>query len=909
MLKRMIAWTFLSAALVLTACGNPVPNVTVPPAAPVASAPSTAPSSPSAMGAESPNVQVAERIYEAAGRRVVRLANGLTVILQENHTAPVVAARIYVRAGSLTEQEFMGCGISHVLEHLVAGGTSTNLNESQSQEKLKILGGDSNAFTTFDRTCYFITTTSDKWPIALELLANWTTKADFTPAEFQREYQVVQREIEMGEAEADRTFYKLVYANRYQIFPAKHPIIGYKTAFQKLTVQDCRTYYQRMYVPDNLIVSIAGDIQLDEALQQVQTQFAAVSRQRVPAIALPPEPPVSSPRLAVAHADVRSARVDWSFPTVDMHDQDMYALDVLAGILAAGDSSLLVRTLRDEQGLVTGISAADNTPYYAPGALMITAELPPSNIAKTQQAVLEAIEKIKAHGVSPEQVQTTKAQVAAGLVYSNQTAEQQATHNGEDFLATNGITFSTLYVERINQVTPEQVDAVARKYLRPEVLLTTILLPLKASDQLAGLNSATQTTSAKPVTELVTLPNGLRVLIGRNPAAPLVSFQYFTLGALLAENESSNGIGNAMMQLLTRGTATRSHEQIAEFLDSTGGELDAVMGNNTFTVKATALKAQAQPTFQLFADVLLHPAFADSELKKIMPLLVQQIESSTEDWFGEGYRFLRMNYYKESPYQRLSVGKVDVVTHLTPALIQAHYAKYFLNPSQSVLAIYGDIDPVEVRKWIEPLGQIPKPTSPPALAKISLANSARTVTQATHKKSAAIFFGYAPGMVVTSPDRHAMTILKTLLAGYNSPGGSILHETLRGQGLVYTVQANNIAGPVPGMFMVMALGQPENTQKITSLIQKIMTEAKAGGFTEEQLATAKDQAITGEKLSDQTIAEQAATAALDELMGLGYQANEHTAENLGKVTREDVIRVANKYLQEPVIAISTPTAK
>lgn len=913
MTMRLMGFVSLLMALVLLGCHNTGGPKSLQPATIPEAAATTVARTPATTPATAPvdlqNVQVMQRITEDPGRMVVRLTNGLSVILQENHTAPVVAARIYIKAGSLTEQEYMGSGISHVLEHLVAGGSSASLKESDSQQALRILGGDSNAFTSFDRTCYFITTTAEKWPLALELLTAWTTRADFTAAEFRREYQVVQREIEMGEAEAARSFYKLIYANRYLVFPARHPVIGYKPAFQKLTWQDCRTYYKRMYVPDNMIVSIAGDIDLAGALKLVQQRFSQVQRSVVPSISLPTEPAVTGTRLAVAHGDVKRARVQWGFPTVDMYDPDMYPLDVLANILASGESSILIRTLRDQKQLVTSIHAGNDTPHWAAGQLEIIAELPPRNIAAAQRALLEIVESIKTNGVGLEQVQKARAQVAAGLVYGNQTAEQQAERNAGDFLVSGNIDYSRMYVERIAQVTPDQVRDAARKYLKPECLLTTILLPNNAPDELAGLTAAAKTSTVRPTVEMVTLPNGLRVLIGRNPAATIVSFQYYTLGALLAENDANNGIGNALMELLPRGTTTRSYDEITGFLDATGGELDASMGNNTFTVKATALRLQAQPTFLLFADVLLHPALSQPQLDEIRPLLLASIERATEDWFGEGYRFLRASYYQDSPYVRLPSGKAEVVSKLTPEQIRAHYKKYLLNPRQSVLAVYGDIDPEQVKQWITQLGQIPAPATPPTLALVSMSNPAKTVTQNSAKGSASVFFGYGPGMLVTSPDRHAMAILQTILGGYNSPGGSVLHETLRGQGLVYTVQASNIAGPVPGMFLIMALGQPENTGKITTLVNKIAADAKAGSFTEEQIATAKDQAITGEHVRDQTIAAQAASAALDELMGLGYQARQKIAENLRQVTREDVKRVANKYLQEPVIAITTPAGK
>ncbi len=315
------------------------------------------------------NAVVIERMLDEPTRRVIKLANGLTVILQENHTAPVVAARIYIKAGSLTEQQYMGCGISHVLEHLVCGASSIRRKEAENSNLLRSIGNHSNAYTTYDHTCYFITTSAEKWPVAMDLLSEWVTDAAFTPQEFAREYKVVQRELEMGEAEAERTFGLLVNANRYTVFPAHYPVIGYKPAFQKLTRDDCYGYYKQMYVPDNMVVSIAGDISLDDAEKLIAQKFSHVGRKKVPAIALPKEPPVSMPRVKVSRADVRQARVCWAFPTVDLYSPDLYALDVLASVLGQGESSVLVRVLRDQKDLVTTIAAENDTPGATDGSI------------------------------------------------------------------------------------------------------------------------------------------------------------------------------------------------------------------------------------------------------------------------------------------------------------------------------------------------------------------------------------------------------------------------------------------------------------------------------------------------------------------------------------------------------------
>ena len=280
---------------------------------------------------------VQQRFVSEPTRRVLKLTNGFTIILQQNRTAPVAAARIYVKAGAITEQQHMGAGISHVLEHLVAGATSGKREESQNTLLLLQLGNDSNAYTDADHTCYFITTTSDKLPVAVDLLVDFTTNTNFTREQFEREFKVVQRELEMGEAEAERTFYLRTLVTRYLESPVRHPVVGYKAAFQALTYEDLKAYYRQMYVPDNMIISLAGDFDMDATEEMVIAQLSGIRRKAVPAIALPAEPPVTVPRRSVAHADIKQARVDWAFPTTDMFSPDLYATDVLASVLGGSE--------------------------------------------------------------------------------------------------------------------------------------------------------------------------------------------------------------------------------------------------------------------------------------------------------------------------------------------------------------------------------------------------------------------------------------------------------------------------------------------------------------------------------------------------------------------------------------------
>ncbi len=849
---------------------------------------------------------VEERLHNEPTRRVVRLTNGFTLILQQNKTAPVAAARVYVKAGAITEQKYMAAGLSHVLEHLVAGATSGKRKEAENTLLLLQIGNDSNAYTDADHTCYFITTSADKLPTAVDLLTDWTTGANFTRAEFDREFKVVQRELEMDEAEADRIFYQHTLVTRYIEHPARHPIVGYKAAFQSLTFEDAKAYYQQMYVPDNMIISLAGDFDLDKTEQMLINHLKGIRRHVVPAVSLPTEPAVTIPRTNVSHADVKQARVDWAFPTTDMFSPDLYATDVLAEVLGGSESSILVRKLRDDLNLVAGIECSNPTPRYAPGQLEITAMLDAEKMPAAEKALFDALDDVTKNGVSAADVDRAKAQNAAMLVYGNQTAEQQAIRNALDFMATGSIDYTEGYVKHIQAVTPDQVVAAARKYINRDRLLTTLVLPNGAKDPTAPAPSTTQGLAANVAVKKTVLKNGVTLLISRNPAAPLAAFNLYTLGGVLAENDKTNGIGAAMMAMLSRGTTTRSHDDITKYLDGTGTSLAATSGNNSFSLSMQCLKDKAPDAFTLFADVALHPKFAPEELTKIREPLLAGVDTATEDWYGEAYKAVKERFYAQSPYKMLPVGTEAVVSKVTADQLRAHYTNYFLDPRRMVIAISGDIDPAAAEAWAAPFAEIPPREV--TLATSSTLAPAGSQTLHTDKGSATIMMAY-PGMSVTSPDRHAAILLQTYLGGYSSPGGSVLFDTLRAKGLVYTVSASDISGAIDGMFLISAQGEPLNAKAIVAQIEQIVDAVKKGNLPDNLLAAAKDQAITGQQLAKQTIADKSGSEALDELLGLGWDDAAKFPAQIRAVTKADVVRVANKYLTKPTIVILTPEEK
>ena len=376
------------------------------------------------------------------------LDNGLTVLIEENHANPVVSVQVFVRTGSIYEQEYLGSGISHFFEHIIHGGTTSTRSEDENRRMLEAIGNNTNAYTTVDHTAYYINTTTEHWRTALALLADWMLHSSITPEEFEREKGVVQRELEQDLDNPERMLAQIAMETRFQVHPVRYPVIGYKELVQKVTRDDLVTYYQRMYTPNNMLLVVVGDVQTATALEHIRATFGTGQRRPLPAISLPEEPPQLGKRTVVKEMAVSQAYMSISFRTVTLTHPHLYALDVLAYILANGPSSRLVRRIQEERQLVYEIQAASYTPAYAEGTLAVWTALDPDQVPAAEEAILQELYRLRDELVSPQELAKAKKQKIADYIFDRQTVEQRARSLGLDMLGTYDADFSETYVRQ-----------------------------------------------------------------------------------------------------------------------------------------------------------------------------------------------------------------------------------------------------------------------------------------------------------------------------------------------------------------------------------------------------------------------------------------------------------------------------
>ncbi|NLF29794.1 MAG: insulinase family protein [Planctomycetes bacterium] len=859
-------------------------------------------------------LEVVRRQVNDRGVTVATLSNGATVIVQENHTVPVVTVQAYVRTGGMLEGPYLGTGVSHLLEHLVAKGATHEEDQPRpgdaapqpTRDRLDEIGAQSNAYTTLDHTAYYINCASGRTSEALDILAGWMARPAIGLDDFQREHGVVQRELEMGRDNAARQMYYAHMANVYGEHPAGTPVIGHLGALRSLTYEDVLAYHARTYVPQRTVFVVAGDVDTAAVLDQLRTILGGWEASRSDVPVLPEVPGVAGVRRVVVPSEaVKDANEYLSFRTIPLIHEDLYALDVLSYILTNGASSRLNRIILRDKQLVTEIDSASWTPAWGAGEFRITFRTDPERIDAAEAEILAQVRRVADEGVTADELARAKRQKVADDVFSRQSVESQAATLAGDYLSTGDVGFSRLYTERIQQVTAEQVRAMARRYLDPGAMVVTRMLPAATAAAEAAEKGGRRTDR----TERFVLDNGLTVVLSTTDSVDLVAMNVAVLGGVMVETDATNGLGTLMASLSTRGAGDRTAEEIAAFFDAAGGAIGGISGNNTFLWSAQVLKDDAPEALDVLADVVIRPTFPEGELAIYRPGLLSAIDQIDEDWSSQMRLHFRRSFFAGSPYRFDPLGTAGVVAAADRDAIAAHHRRW-VRAASAVLTVYGNFDLEAMKRRV-----IERFADMPAGANTIDAPAPRTVdgperhVLPTGNQVAAIMIGY-PGMTFAdTADRDAITVLDTIISGYQLPSGW-LHTQLRGSQLVYVVHAYNWVGCAPGSFVIYAATQPQTAQRVVDTITETIRRTLTHEFTQAEIDQAVNTILTADLLGSQTMAELSAQAALDELYGVGYDYSRSLAERLGAVTPEDLRRVARRYLAgPPVVTLTLPQAE
>jgi len=824
------------------------------------------------------------------------LPNGLTVIVQEDHSAPVASVQAWCATGSIDEDEHLGAGLSHILEHMLFKGTKTRSTNVIAQ-KIQDVGGYINAYTSFDRTVFWIDVPKDGVASALDVLADAMMNSTLPREEYVKEQEVIRREFAMGLDDPDRVAGLLLFATAYQRHPYRFPVIGDIEIYNQLTQDQVMQYYKTRYVPNNLTFVVVGDVDAEKVRQQLTEFFKAYPEKSLKPVFIPEEQPQLGRREVHQEfaTELTHLSLAWHIPEVT--NPDVPALDLLSTILGDGRSSRLYRRVREEAGLAYRISAFSYTPGD-PGLFGIDATLDPKKREAAEQLVLRILDEVKQSGATAEELMKAKKISLSHHLGALTTMRGLASDIGSNWLLTRNLNFSRDYLDAVQKVTLDDIKRVTAHYLTDENLTIVSLNP-KGS-------LLAKAEPAKPVTagevQKFELSNGLRLLVREDARLPLVAMGAVFRSGLLAETPQTNGITRLMAKVLLKGTKTRTAEQIANQIEAVGGSISSEAGNNSFTVSLDVTKPDVKLGVELLSDVLLNATMPEKAIAREEEIQIAAIKQEEEQLTTVARNILRQALFTQHPYALRANGSVDSVQRLTQKDLLEFRDRYVV-AKNGVIFVFGDVKAVEVKQLFEKAlagmrpGTLALTDAHPAapLKKTEIVESRK------EKAQGVIMVGYR-GADIFSPDRYALQLIDEA----SSDLGSRFFVRIREQmGLAYYVGANQMEGLVPGLFAFYLGTDPQKIEPVKTALLDEIRKLATDGLTNEELARAKKKLIGQQEIANQSNDSFGYQCALDEIYGLGFNYYKSLKHGVEAVSLDDIKRVAAKYFRDQPYVLAT----
>ena len=830
--------------------------------------------------------------YPAVDAHTWTLPNGLGIIVQEDHSAPVASVQAWIETGSIHEAEHLGAGLSHLLEHMLFKGTPTR-GASAFAQSIQDAGGYINAYTSFERTVYWIDIPAKGVPVALDLLSDAVMNSLLPVEEYTKEQEVIRREFAMGMDDPDRMSSQSLFATAFREHPCRHPVIGYLDVFNGLQRNEVMAYYKRRYVPNNMFFVVVGDVDAEAVRAKLAALFAPHPRRSLPPVFIPHEPPQLGRRVAHTEFATELTRLHLAWHVPPASHADIPALDVAAVVLGSGRSSQLYKSLREDLAIVHSVDAWCYALTHG-GLFGIDAVLDPGKREQVEAEVLRLVAHVREEGVTAQELSKAKKAALSHQLQAVTTMRGRASDLGSNWLLTRNLDFSRDYLAAVQRVTPADIQRVLGRYLNDRNLTVVSLNP---TGSLARVKSTETAVTAGEIQKFE-LSNGLRLLVREDRRLPLVSLNASFKAGLLAETREDNGLTRLLSKVLLKGTKTRTAGQIADEIEDLGGVIGSEAGNNSISVSARVMRPDFRAGLEILADVLCNATMPEKAVSREKEAQLASIKAEEEEMTIVARNILRAELFGSHPYGLRASGTPESVARLTPDTLRAFRDRHLV-ARNGVLAVFGDVDAKEVCALAEEMLSA-LPAGEPALTTVAVPPgvAASSEVEAFKDKEQAVLMVGFPGTDLLSPDNAALEIIDEACSDL----GSRLFLRIREEmGLAYFVGSSQMSGIARGMFGFYLGTSPEKLADVKAALNEEIAGLAKDGLTPEELARAKEKSIGQQEIRNQSNGAFAFQAALNELYGLGHNYHLEQRRQIEALTVEQVRAVARKYFTQPAI--------
>ena len=646
-----------------------------------------------------------EFVKESGGiKEYTMTSNGLRVLLKQDNTAPVATFMVTYEVGS--RNEAIGyTGSTHLLEHLMfKGSRKFNTKKGNSVfQTLQSLGARMNATTWLDRTNYFAVLPSEHLETLIEIEADRMRNAYIKEEDRQSEMTVVRNEFERGQNSPSGVLDENIWATAYQAHPYHHSTIGWKEDIENVSIERLREFYDTFYWPNNATAIAIGDFTEKEALSMIKKHFGKIRKSTKPIPEVyTAEPKQEGIRTITLKRAGQQGIVGVAHKTPAATHPDAPAFMVLSSILSSGKNSRFYKNITDK-GLTTSVYIWDSL-FRDPGLFTVYANLSPDVDHKTvERAVVNEYEKIKKDGVSDEEVKNAQTQLIASMKF-RQDGSYAIASGLNEAIASGDWTLYTTYGEKIGTVTKEDVQRIVKEYFKEDLSTIGYFIPLGAGGQNKKL-----ATSAKDLEkmklkhyseeeELLSSKvvdsepvEGIRLLTLKRGSGVVTLTGSMLGGDIYASGNARTA--DMVAAMLDQGTTNMTKFEISAKLESAGARLGFFNGQARVGFSGKFLSEDTKMVFDLLADQLKNPLFAEEDLNKVKKRQVANYKRSKESTRGNATNNMLKAFYgtghQNSPTDPDKA--IEEIKKITPKNLKDFHLKNYGAGTMVIVAV-GDVD-------------------------------------------------------------------------------------------------------------------------------------------------------------------------------------------------------------------------
>ena len=835
---------------------------------------------------------------------VIRLKNGMTVLIKEDDRFPLVNARLYVHAGSGYEAPEQA-GISHLLEHMVFKGTQKR-GVGQSARDIESVGGSMNAATSFDYTMYYVEVPEERMALGLDVITDMAFHAAIDPQELKSEKKVVLEELERGEDSPGSKLFKTLQGMVWKGSTYEWPIIGYRETVNGFTSQDIHDYINEFYQPQSMLLAVVGKVDPDAVLAEAERLLGGLKNTRPVTPPLPIAIPAKGdgPRVTVLPGQWNKVYLGAAFPLPGFSSAKAAGLDLLAQLMGGDDTARLYRTFKYDRQLVDDISVYAMT-LERGGMFYISATLDADKVETFWSELTAELASFDPADFSDREIKRARLNLEDSLFLAKETLSGLASKIAYFQFFENGEQAEKNYLFQLSQVDRDEMRTLYREFVRPDRLAACVLVPEGTAvsadsmaettrkgwpvDEMADTTGAVAQTGAD---KIVDLPGGGRLVLLPDDTLPYTAMSLYFTGGDGMLSKDQQGLASLTSRALTRGTMKLSATELQDFLSDHAASMSSSAGRNIFALEAKFPVRFTGDILPVFRDTLTAPAFNEDEIQRARQDQIAAIKQREDRPLGLAFRHLFPFLYTTGPYSLLHQGTPEGVEELTRADIMRFWGHQAMRPF--TLAVCGRFDENAITEFATGLASTM--TAPGSEYQFTSpqwnAEHEETLHLPDRNQSHLLMVFPIPG----KEDLEASARLELLKAALSGQSGLLFRDLREKEGLAYTVTAFNWQSIRTG-FMALYIGtSPDKVDASMDGFKRVLADLVAKPLPEQEVIRARNILLGDYYQEHQSLISRSREAASLTARGLDRHYEQALIDQAKTITPAELQDTVKRFL-------------